>query len=563
MGFENFSKISNPQEEVVPTTEVIDESDLLAEEMQEIERQIDLAETTSKTPFVTKVEELTKNADSPSPEIVSMTQEVEDRYKIKSPSTENSESIEDKIETEQRLASLYKGAASFIEKYTESLEHDPSSQQVRETLIQFFRVHSDELAKENNRSEIEHIDPVTEEEVERYLLGDHIYENRMARLERVHGEHIPEHVMEQMRHTVATHYLQGLARVPFRSKSEETPWEDRIGPMQNLQTKTREGLEYAAAAPARELISQVIEEGLSTYLNKHPQNEGGQTLQEILKLEQYQTEWEEMQQKEDPSAMTSWLTKTVHELSLGLKTALSYESGRGSLQEVAESERANCAAYAMLGMALLDRINVPHVEVHGQRHAFVAYLTPDNQIYTSHFQGDGPRLLQQSDLEGTDLQEVADFIRGNGVGVKNFRIPVNSPLIFAPSTGDHDLRQAIYAYREVPPGLASTLTHMAVGNKPLDAHALLGHDNVQDTAFLNSDEEVQRAIESNPNDPRLYEKLFYSLDKKDLQEGLEVSSPQTINTRRKWRSVAENSSNHGNVGGSKLRTFLRSLFGKK
>lgn len=562
MGFESFNTVSSPQEKEVPTTEVINESEILADEIQEIERQIDLAETTNKTPFVTEVEELTRNADSPSPEIASMKQEVEDRYRIKTPNAENNEFIEDKLEKERHLAHLYNGAASFIEKYTESLEHDSSSQQVRETLIQFFRAYGNELTKENDQDRTEAPNSVTEEEIERFLLGDHIYENRMARLGSIHGEHIPENAMEQMRHTVATHYLQGLTRVSFRSESEEAPWKDRIGPMQNLQTKTREGIEYAAAAPARELISQVIEEGLSTYLNKHPQNGEGQTLQEILKLEQYQTEWKERQQQEDPSAMTAWLTKTVHELSLGLKTALPYESGRGSLQEVTESERANCAAYAMLGMALLDRLNVPHVEIHGQRHAFVAFVTPDKQIYTSHFQGDGPRMLQQSDLEGTDLQEIENFICGTGVGVKNFRVPVDSPLIFTPLS-DYDLRKAVYAYRNVPPGLASTLNHMAVENKPLDVHALLGHDNVQDAVFLNSDEEVKRAIESSPNDPRLYAELFDSLDKSDLQKGLDVSSQQTINARRKWRSVTENNSSQGNKNESKLRTFWRSLFKTK
>ena len=545
---------------------------LLTEELQELEGQIDFNGSGVSTPFVAKIDTLTKNAETPTSEIQGVLDEIQygygvrDHHKDQDSATQNEKrntpehGTESKLE-KQHLASLFEGAASYIETYTRSLENDSPAGEVRDSLTRFFRTYSNELNQETSQGLSKQANPATQEEIERFLLGDRVYENRLERLRKVYGESVPENVIEETRRKIAVHYLQGLTRVPYRSEDEDMPWRDKVGPVENLQSKTQEGLEYAAATPVRETISNVIKEGLSTYINEHPQNEDGQTLRELLNLDKYKSEWETLQKQGDPSAMTTWLTRSIHELSIGLKSALPYEADNDSLQMAVENQRANCALYAMLGTALLEELDVPHVELQGYRHAFVAYVTPDNKVYTSHFQGGGPMLLQQSNLEGTTPEDMADFIRDKGTDVKSFRIPENSPLIVAPIKDTADARQAVYAYRNFPPGLASTLSNMQVDGKSVNAHVLLGYDNVQETRFLNSDAAVKRAIAASPNDPKLYGRLFYSLDASDLRKGLEISSPETLKVRSKWRQVAENST--GKKKASKLSTFWRSLFKTK
>src|SRR3989344_3321320 len=411
------------------------------------------------------------------------------------------------------LESFFKDAAQYLRQYgaEQSTAEASRSDDVFKKTVGFFERYG-KTYRDNDQNDAQGATVLSEDrkrEIERFLLGDSAYEKRIRRMREKYGDAVPEETMKDFRrHTVGT-FFEALSRKGFKQENRELTWKDRKGPFYKLQETASEKLSFSANQPVREILNLLATKGVDQFLSRRDILENGKSLAEAFDLDTIKSELGDARKRGVPDEISQKVNSIVARLSRKARELFPYKSGSGNIANIVESKKANCAGSALLGSLLLKELDIPYAYIHGERHAFVGFDTPDGKMFFNHFQGGHQEEVTDDDFDRTRVEEIRRFIKDGAGKVLPVRMAIGTPVNWwSPDDGKQFFQETLYFYKNIEPGLFEVLYGIkSEGSENVSPASVLGAENIIDPYLLHNREGIKRAIELSPNDPKLFGKL--------------------------------------------------------
>ncbi len=405
---------------------------------------------------------------------------------------------------------LYQDIAKYLRQYSgEKGIADNGITVTLNALTEFFLTYGSEITRDASGKASVPAEGISESrkmQIDRFLLGDSVYNNRLGRLKSKFGEEIPEGAIDELRHKTVMNYIRALSREPSAHMSMEDQLVDTKDPFAHLQEKTLENLSFSAHLPTRELLKALAQTSGERFLTEKT-FDSDRSLYEILDLANLKRELMEVRRSGTPEEVSRVITGTVDNLSRNIRKIFQYQKNSPTISEMSKTRTANCAGYALIASLLLKELDISNATVGGTRHAFIGYTTPDKSVLFSDFQGGPSTKITSDDLDRADPEHVQKFIDQGDRVVMPLRLSIGTPLNWwNPDEGFSYRQETVYLYREIDPGLMNSLYRIQTGSG-ITPEIILGAGSAVDPGMLKSVAQLKSAIQYNPDDPSLYHEL--------------------------------------------------------
>lgn len=434
------------------------------------------------------------------------------RQKLEALQDSDAQKAADKL---QKLGEFFNGSAEYLRQYggeSQAFEGgEPKN--VFDKTVGFFDDYGKNLLEEKNERTSEPLSEERKQEIERFLLGDNVYEKRMQQLHKKYGDAIPEDVMENTRKRIVGTFFKALSHDGFSQEDQQQIWKDRKGPFYKLQEKTSEGLSFAAHQPVREIVNFLAQKGGERFLARPDILESGKSLYEAFGLDAVKSELADIQQHGTPEEISQKIISVVNVLSKQVRASFTYDAETSAIKSITKSQKANCAGYTLIGSLLLKELDLPYVLAVGSKHAFTGFTTPDGKFYFNHFQGDGKVEVTDDDLDRVNIEEIRQFIETGSKKVLPVRLSIGTPINWWNNDeGESYNQETVYFYRDIEPGLDDVFrSFRSSDDKDMDflPKAVLGPENIIDPNLIGGRAGFKAAIERSPYDPKLLDRMSH------------------------------------------------------
>lgn len=214
--------------------------------------------------------------------------------------------------------------------------------------------------------------------------------------------------------------------------------------------------------------------------------------------------------------------------------------------------KANCLGSATIGGIALKEIGLQPLLVSGTRHAFLAFVTPDNRLYFNHFQGDGSKEVTKDDVDHVSIEDLVAFARSPDERARVVPLAIGSPLQWWGDIKkglDHE-QEVVYLNKDIEPALWSWLQERNANTEVTPPEHFMGHTNVIDPHVAGNNTERARAItRRSPHDSRALFRL------------MELEDPELLHSHPvadQWRHLTR-VARYSEQGTPPLKLILRKI----
>lgn len=402
--------------------------------------------------------------------------------------------------------------------------------------------------------------PLSEEdkqEVERFLLGDAVYTARRDRAIKKYDNQIPEHVRTQ----TLLSFLKGVKREGYRAPNPEAYWQDKVGPAQKLKESALEGLAFSAYMPMRTLADFLAKQASEDFLLRSLPKGSKESVSELLNLENAKAEIARIAPEASDEERARKIRSVVDELSRKVFSTFPYEIEARSLARIVEQKEANCLGYAVIGSLLLRGLGISSALATAKGHAFVGYTLPDKRFYVNHFQHDKSYQVTNDDLDNQNPDDAALFLNDPSRMSMNLRLSVGTPMVrWRKENIPFSYQEGVCLYKNIEPALMAWIHGRSVEQvQQLPSERFVGRRNIIEARLTDHEREaLVKALEQNPDDPRLLE-ILMEVEPEDVF-GNSTSGAQWARVVSNAKVSKEGLKQYSFIG--KVKRGLRRLFMK-
>jgi tetratricopeptide (TPR) repeat protein len=314
------------------------------------------------------------------------------------------EKIEERAKKIQELGVVFEKAGIYLYEYLSTLQDNQGETIAENIAREFYKYGLSLQHKERREDQIPNAAKLTQEDkaqLDEWFLGRDVYQKRISRL----GEDLTEEKMEETRKKLFSVYFTALGK-EVRKAGGEKPWENKVGPMQHLQNRTRRQITKAVETPEREMKTAIFRRGVENLVTEMKEVGWRKAINDLLKkvgfdpvleqrrlydtlgIERLKQELEEVRKSRDIPQISAKELQIAKKIQQAVSSFPYKHDDKETKERVGnnpskmvETQFINCVGSAILGGGLLEEVGIRYLHADLPKHSITVLITSDGKVY--------------------------------------------------------------------------------------------------------------------------------------------------------------------------------------